>query len=158
MDMIDLLDLHQVLSSNGNSAIAFICQLIHATLLHNSVNQTLLLLTHLQTVVMPSSDSINQLIFLLKLVTPLLGKISTDQDRLKQVVSDFFALVTRVAGGAQHCQDEHISLVSDALFYILDNYPVALKNDLLLQFIAGLPDQFQKRLRLLLQASGAAAF
>ncbi|OWA51923.1 Mediator of RNA polymerase II transcription subunit 23 [Hypsibius exemplaris] len=154
-DIVTILDLQRSLVSQSNSSIAFTCQLIQATILQNTVAHMLLLLGHFHQII-GSVSTLSQILLLLKLITPLLGKLTSDLDRLRAFVTDVLQAVTRVATRqpASTGSDQQIALLSEALFYILDTYPVDQNKELTSPFINGLPDGFHKRLRFLAQANG----
>ena len=159
VDMSAFLDLQHVLTTRDgcNCCAAFTCQLVQATLLQSTIGHLLLLLNHFHKRIVPSLTSLGQLLLVLKLVAPLLGKVSADAERLRHFVTDVFQVITRLAAAGNN-DENAVALLSEVLFYILDTYPVDVGKEVIGNFVAALPESIQKRLRFLAQSNCARSF
>ena len=151
MDLADLTDHSLFLDDGLRLHPLWLLNVVQAVVLHNGVSLALSLVDYLRSTLLSTISTIQQFLFLLKLLSPILPKLSTDSGRLTALTLDLFTALRRVSVTTPPSDTQSI-LICDVLFFVFDNYPVDVTKEKTMELVQSLPAQFHNRLRILTQS------
>ncbi|GAV07134.1 hypothetical protein RvY_17010 [Ramazzottius varieornatus] len=152
-DVLDFLDSlpPAALDEEGGLLPAWLLHLVHAVALHNGVAHTLTLVDYLRSSLLSSISTVQQFLFLLKTICPLLPKLTTDSGRLAALTLDLFTALRRVTAAAPPTLKQ-IILICDLFFFIFDTNSLEVRKEKVAELVQSLPVQFHDRLMMLTQS------
>lgn len=139
------------LDEEGSLHPAWLLNLVHTVALHNGVAHTLALADYLRSSLLSSISTVQQFLFLLKTICPLLPKLTTDSGRLSALTLDLFTALRRVTAAAPPTVKQ-IILICDLFFVIFDTNSLEVRKENVAELVQSLPVPFHDRLMMLTQS------